>query len=130
MSEFWLPWIGLLQLDGADPRAGVGGCCFRMAQAVREELGLPWPAERMSGWYDRAEQGDWAGLRDDWFCSTVICTPLPGTVSLLDREPPPGAFGIAVLVDDRTALTALHGKGVVAIPRALWAPWEWREPLP
>jgi hypothetical protein len=55
---------------------------------------------------------------------------LPGTITMLDREPPPGAFGLAVLVDDRTALTALHGRGVVAIPRVLWAAWEWREPLP
>ena len=127
MSEFWLPWIGLPQIDGADPRAGVGGCCFRIAQVVREEMGLYWPDDMMDLWYNMAEHGCWKELRDDWEEMTCPSEPHPGAIVLLDREPPPGAFGLGVLVDDRTLLTALHGKGVVAVPRSVWKGWSFRE---
>lgn len=129
MSEFWVPWIGMPFIEGADPRAGVGACCFRMAQAIREELALPWPRARMAEWYDRAAAGDWAALREDWSASTVACPRLPGAIILLDREPPPGAFGVGTLVSDRMMLTCLHSKGVVAVPRSVWKDWEFREPL-
>jgi hypothetical protein len=130
VSEFWLPWIGLPQIDGADPRAGVGGCCFRMTQVVREEMGLYWPGDRMADWYGMAEEGRWDLLRDAWEEMTFATDPHPGAFCLLDREPPPGAFGLGVLVDDRRLLTAIHRRGVVSVPRSVWKDWSFREVAP
>jgi hypothetical protein len=122
----WIPWIGLPLIHGADPRAGVGACCFRMAGVVRQELGLPWPEERMAAWYDRAEADDWEALRADWKALTEpIESPTPGSITQLDK--PDGAFGLGVLVTPTTMLTVIPTAGVVSVPRSVWKNWKWRE---
>jgi hypothetical protein len=128
-ESIWLPWIGLPLVIGADPRAGAGCCCFRMAGVVRQELGLSWPEERMSDWYDRADSRDWEGLRADWDALTeVVDRPAPGSITRCDH--PDGGFGLGVLVTPSMMLTVVPTAGVVAVPQSVWKRWTWREVLP
>jgi hypothetical protein len=112
---FWRDWTGLPWQLGADPRHGRGACCFRTAQAVRECLGLPWPADRMKRWYADAEAGLWAGLRDQWDEMTdAIEQPEPGALVRFDN--PNGAFGVGVLPDHRTLITVRHNGRLIVGP--------------
>lgn len=97
----------------------MGACCFRTAQAAREELGLPWPAEHMSDWYTRARHGHWETLRRDWDELTVqIQEPVAGALLRLDN--PTGSFGVGVLVDSETLVTVRHqGRLLVVLRRAM-----------
>jgi hypothetical protein len=109
-----LPWEW-----GADPRDGKAACCFRTAQAAREELGLPWPSDRMDDWYSRARRGAWAGLKDDWDAFTErIEKPVTGALLRFDNTN--GTFGLGVLAEDEIVITVRHqGRLLVAPRRAL-----------
>ena len=119
---FWRKWVGLPWAWGADPRDGKGACCFRTAQAAREELGLPWPSDRMGDWYVRAQRGDWTGLKCDWADATEqISKPEAG--ALLRFDNPDGGFGVGVLVEAEIVVTVRHQGRLVAAPRrALYSP--------
>lgn len=104
---FWRKWVGLPWRLGADPRGGQGACCFRTAQAVREELGMPWPADRMEHWYSDAQLGAWPGLRCDWDeLAAPIEQPEPGALIRFDHGD--SSFGVGVLPDERTLITVRH----------------------
>ena len=114
---FWRKWSGLPWGLGADPRDGRAACCFRTAQATREELGLPWPAELMKGWYAAAHSGDWDLLRRDWHSLTEpIEKPEAGALIRFDRGD--GSFGIGVLPDERTLITVRHYGRLIVGPLA------------
>lgn len=105
--KFWSRWVGLPWAWGADPRDGQAACCFRTAQAVREELGMPWPADRMADWYSDAGTGAWQGLLWDWQDMTVgIEKPEPGALIRFDSKE--DSFGVGVLPDERTFITVRH----------------------
>lgn len=113
---FWRKWVGLPWALGADPRSGRAACCFRTAQAVREELGLPWPTERMETWYDRARQADWANLRSDWQALTAEVRT-PGTGALARFDNPDGSFGVGILVEPDLLITVRHHGRLIVAPR-------------
>jgi hypothetical protein len=116
---FYRRWVGLPWEWGADPRDGKAACCFRTAQAAREELGLPWPSDRMDDWYGRARWGAWAGLKDDWDAFTErIEKPVTGALLRFDNTN--GTFGLGVLAEDEIVITVRHqGRLLVAPRRAL-----------
>lgn len=104
---FWRDWVGLPWEWGADPRGKQAACCFKTAQATREELGMPWPADRMERWYAEARRGCWEGLRQDWWeMTTPIERPEAGALVRFDN--PDDAFGVGVLADANTLLTVRH----------------------
>lgn len=104
---FWRKWSGLPWQLGADPRDGKAACCFRTAQAVREELGMPWPADLMRHWYAEAGRGAWRGLGEDWDGMTEqVERPEAGALIRFDRGD--GSFGIGVLPDEKTFITVRH----------------------
>lgn len=114
---FWRRWVGLPWQLGADPRDGKAACCFRTAQAAREELGLSWPAEWMERWYRLAAAGCWDELRADWRQSTEpIEQPEVGALIRFDNSN--GSFGVGVLPDERTFITVRHQGRLVAGPRS------------
>jgi hypothetical protein len=117
--NFWHRWVGLPWAWGADPRDRRAACCFRTAQAAREELGLPWPADRMDGWYQAAQAGRWAWLKDDWTEATEeVDDPVPGLLMRFDN--PDGSFGVGVLVEAETLVTVRHqGRLIVAPTKAI-----------
>lgn len=113
--RFWSRWVGLPWALGADPRDGRAACCFRTAQAIREELGLPWPADRMEHWYSDASAGAWEGLRWDWEDMTrPIEKPEVGALIRFDN--PDDTFGVGVLPDERTLITVRHRGRLIAGP--------------
>lgn len=113
--KFWSRWVGLPWVLGADPRDGRAACCFRTAQATREEMGLPWPADRMERWYSDASQGVWEGLMWDWLdLAEPIEKPEPGGLIRFDN--PDGTFGVGVLPDDQTLITVRHHGRLIAGP--------------
>jgi hypothetical protein len=116
---FYRRWVGLPWEWGADPRDGKAACCFRTAQAAREELGLPWPSDRMDDWYSRARRGAWIGLKDDWDAFTErIEKPVTGALLRFDNTN--GTFGLGVLAEDEIVITVRHqGRLLVAPLRAL-----------
>jgi hypothetical protein len=116
---FYRRWVGLPWEWGADPRAGKAACCFRTAQAAREELGLSWPSDRMDDWYSRARRGAWTGLKDDWDLFTErIEKPVTGALLRFDNTN--GTFGLGVLAEDEIVITVRHqGRLLVAPCRAL-----------
>lgn len=112
---FYRKWVGLPWRLGADPRDGKAACCFRTAQATREELGLPWPADWMGYWYSRARQRDWGTLRAEWGEHTErIEQPEAGALIRFDH--PDESFGVGVLPDDRTFVTVRHCGRLIAGP--------------
>jgi hypothetical protein len=112
---FWRGWVGLPWALGADPRDGRAACCFRTAQATREELGMPWPADRMEHWYSDAQAGAWQGLRWDWVDMTVpIEQPEPGALIRFDNSD--DSFGVGVLADAQTLLTVRHHGRLIVGP--------------
>jgi len=113
--SFWTPWVGLPWELGADPRLGRAACCFKTAQAVREALGLPWPASQTELWYAEAQLGAWDGLRRDWdeLAAPTDC-PQPGTLIRFDNLD--GSFGVGVLPDERTLVTVRHRGRLIAGP--------------
>ena len=114
---FWRKWSGLPWGLGADPRQGRAACCFRTAQATREELGLPWPAELMKGWYAAAHSGAWDDLRRDWHGLTEpIEKPEAGALIRFDRGD--DSFGVGVLPDERTLITVRHYGRLIVGPLA------------
>lgn len=114
---FWRKWVGLPWSLGADPRDGRAACCFRTAQAVREELGLSWPADRMERWYAAARRGAWRELREDWDGMTdPIKEPQTGALIRFDHGD--GGFGIGVLPDERTLITVRHHGRLIVGPLA------------
>lgn len=115
MKTFWRDWTGLPWQLGADPRQGRAACCFRTAQAVRECLGLPWPADRMEGWYRAARNGDWMNLRAQW---DELTEPIlrPETGALIRFDNLDGTFGAGVLPDSRTFITVRHKGRLIAGP--------------
>lgn len=116
---FWRKWVGLPWELGADPRDGKAACCFRTVQAAREELGLPWPSERMSDWYTKARHGHWETLNRDWELMTRI-TREPVAGALLRFENVGESFGLGVLVEPEIAVTVRHrGRLIVASRRVL-----------
>ena len=116
-ANFWRKWPGLPWRLGADPRDGRAACCFRTAQAVREELGLPWPAERMEPWYRDAARGHWRELHEDWAELTEpIEQPEAGALIRFDRGD--ATFGIGVLPDERTLITVRHYGRLIVGPLA------------
>ena len=116
---FYRRWVGLPWAWGADPRDGKAACCFKTAQAAREELGLSWPKDQMDDWYRMARQGAWAVLRDDWDEFTErIDDAVAG--ALLRFDNPDGTFGLGVLAADEIVITVRHqGRLLVAPRRAL-----------
>lgn len=113
---FWRKWTGLPWQLGADPRDGRAACCFKTAQAVREELGMPWPADRMSHWYLDARHGAWPGLRWDWQEMTEpIEKPEAGALIRFDNNND-DSFGVGVLPDERTLITVRHYGRLIAGP--------------
>ena len=112
---FWRNWPGLPWAIGADPRDGKAACCFRTAQATCEELGIPWPADRMEHWYASALGGNWANLRRDWSSLTVpIEKPEAGALVRFDHGD--GGFGVGVLPDEKTLITVRHYGRLVVGP--------------
>lgn len=112
---FWHDWIGLPWQLGADPREGRAACCFRTAQAVREGLGLDWPAHRMTSWYSSARWGDWGALRLAWRKMTEsIEKPETGALVLFDNGS--SGFGVGVLPNERTLITVRHQGRLLAGP--------------
>lgn len=112
---FWRDWVGLPWELGADPRQGRAACCFTTAQAVREGLGMPWPAHLMAEWYHMARAGHWEGLRLDWEAMTErIEKPEPGALIRFDNVD--YTFGVGVLPDARTFITVRHHGRLVAGP--------------
>lgn len=104
---FWRDWVGLPWELGADPRSGKAACCFMTAQAAREALGMPWPADRMADWYQAARRGAWGLLREDWAEMTEpISTPEPGALIRFDNAD--DSFGVGILPDDHTLITVRH----------------------
>jgi hypothetical protein len=125
-NTFWLPWVGLPHEIGADPRDGRGACCFKTAQAVREELGLSWPKERMDEWYQLASANSWEQLHRDWETLTTPCEARPGAITLLGDDPL-GSFGLGVLASSEFALTSIHGLKLVSVPKRLWQNFQFYE---
>jgi hypothetical protein len=116
-SEFWHDWIGLPWSLGADPRQGKAACCFATAQAVREVLGMPWPARQMKQWYSRARARDWLGLQRDWEQMTALIeTPEAG--ALVQFRNADGSFGVGVLPNAETLITVRHYGRLIAGPLA------------
>ena len=116
---FYRRWVGLPWAWGADPRDGKAACCFRTAQAAREELGLHWPSDCMAGWYELARRGAWVGLKDDWDQFTERIEQ-PAIGALLRFDNPNGTFGLGVLAEDEIVITVRHqGRLLVAPRRAL-----------
>ena len=113
---FWLKWVGLPWAWGADPREGRAACCFRTAQAAREELGLPWPSEYMDDWYRAASAGYWMGLRNDWDRLTAR-TREPEAGVLLRFDNKDGSFGLGVLVEPEVVVTVPHQGRLLVAPR-------------
>lgn len=112
---FWRNWVGLPWQLGADPRDGRAACCFRTAQAVREAMGLPWPADRMEHWYRLARRGDWEALWADWAELTEpIEDPEPGALIRFDNGD--GGFGVGVLPSAATFITVRHCGRLIAGP--------------
>jgi len=112
---FWRDWVGLPWKWGADPRDGKAACCFRTAQATREELGMSWPADRMERWYSDARKGSWGGLWQDWAdMTTPLDDPEPGALVRLDN--PGDTFGVGVLATANTLLIVRHHGRLVAGP--------------
>lgn len=118
---FWRKWVGLPWAWGADPREGKAACCFRTAQAAREELGLPWPADRMADWYGLAQVGAWTGLRRDWLqCTGPIEQPETGALVRFDN--PNDSFGLGVLVAPDVLITVRHRSRLIVAPFAALGP--------
>lgn len=112
---FWHQWTGLPWELGADPRLGRAACCFATAQAVREALGLPWPADRMAAWYKAARRGSWDALKAEWDALTEpIEEPEQGALIRFDNRD--GSFGCGVLPDPKTFITVRHQGRLVAGP--------------
>lgn len=119
---FWRKWVGLPWAWGADPREGRAACCFMTAQAAREELGLPWPSDRMGDWYLRASGGKWMGLRYDWNeFTTKIKKPEAGALLRFDN-PGNDSFGVGVLVEAEIVVTVRHQGRLVVAPRKALGP--------
>jgi hypothetical protein len=113
---FWHRWVGLPWELGADPRDGRAACCFVTAQAVREQLGMHWPADRMRAWYEEARLGAWEELRWDWSALTeTIEGPEAGALIRFDN-PSNGSFGVGVLPNDLTLITVRHNGRLIAGP--------------
>jgi len=107
--------VGLPWALGADPRDGKAACCFRTAQAAREELGMHWPADQMEHWYSDAQAGAWQGLRWDWLdMTTPIEQPEAGALIRFDNQD--DSFGVGVLVDAQTLLTVRHHGRLIVGP--------------
>lgn len=116
---FWMGWVGLPWEWGADPRDGQAACCFRSSQAVREQLGMPWPNERMEAWYRLARLGVWAKLRHDWYaCTRIVEEPRPGL--LLKFDQPDDSFGVGALASADVAIVVRHFGRLHAIPACHW----------
>ncbi len=114
---FWRDWVGLPWQLAADPREGRGACCFRTAQAVREAMRMPWPADRMAPWYAMARAGDWDALRLDWARLTVpIEQPEDGCLVRFDNKD--GGFGVGVLPNKDTLIVVRHHGRLIAGPRS------------
>jgi hypothetical protein len=112
---FWRSWVGLPWALNADPRDGRAACCFRTAQATREELGMRWPADRMAHWYSDAQAGAWQGLRWDWLeLTTPIEQPEAGALIRFDNQD--DSFGVGVLADAQTLLTVRHHGRLIVGP--------------
>lgn len=129
-SAVWSPWIGLPSRWGADPRKDGAACCFRLTEIVRTILNLPWPHERMEGWYHLARGGQWSALHFDYgFLTTPAEDRLPGSFRRIASPGAPvnGAFGLGVIVDERYMLTVLEGRGMVAVPRSAWRRWQFED---
>ena len=106
-----MPWAW-----GADPRDGRAACCFKTAQAAREELGLSWPADRMSDWYTRAKRGEWESLYRDWTDMTKeIKKPVAGALLKFDNAD--GGFGVGVLLEPEIIATVRHQGRLLVVPR-------------
>jgi len=112
---FYRGWVGLPWQLGADPREGRAACCFRTAQATREELGMPWPADWMEHWYQEARQGQWDSLRADWDGSTERIER-PETGALIRFDNGNDTFGVGVLPNERTFITVRHCGRLVVGP--------------
>jgi len=112
---FWRKWSGLPWELGADPRDGKAACCFKTAQAVREALGMSWPAERMDAWYESARSGAWSDLRWDWDDITrPIEKPEAGALIRFDNND--DSFGVGILPDVRTMITVRHNGRLIVGP--------------
>lgn len=118
---FYRRWVGLPWAWGADPRDGRAACCFKTAQAAREELGLRWPADRMDGWYEKARQGLWCALRDEWdeFTEPAYC-PVAGALLRFDSRD--GTFGLGVMAQDEIVITVRHHGRLLVAPRRALSP--------
>jgi hypothetical protein len=112
---FWRKWVGLPWEWGADPRDGKAACCFRTAQAAREELGMPWPSDRMGDWYKRARSGEWTGLRWDWGDATDSLD-LPEAGALIRFDNLDLSFGLGVLATPEILITVRHRGRLVVAP--------------
>ena len=119
MMPFWSTWVGLPWQWGADPRDGEGACCFRSSQAVRETLGLSWPAERMQGWYELARADQWQQLRHDWTKNTYeVQAPKAGTLLQFEKED--GSFGVGCLVSPSAAVIVKHESRLYVLTHHYW----------
>ncbi len=112
---FWHDWIGLPWQLGADPREGQAACCFRTAQAVREGLGMPWPAFAMAEWYHLARAGHWEALGIDWSAMTEPIEK-PEVGALIRFANTDESFGVGVLPNERTFITVRHHGRLIAGP--------------
>lgn len=114
---FWRKWVGLPWQLGADPRDGRAACCFRTAQAVRETLGLPWPADRMEDWYRRARAGAWDALRLEWETMTEPVRKAEQG-ALIQFNNSDNSFGVGIMLDDETFATVRHQGRLIVGPRS------------
>ena len=120
MIPFWANWVGLPWEWGADPRNGKAACCFRSTQAVREQLRLPWPSDRMTDWYRIAKAGRWGTLRQEWSQFTrETDEPQAGTLLRLDNEDL--SFGVGALVTPDAALIVRHNGRLHVLPTKHWS---------
>lgn len=116
MTTFWRQWVGLPWELGADPRDGRAACCFRTVQAVREALGLPWPSDRMAGWYRQASSGAWDNLRQAWDELTEPTQAKePGTLIRFDNG---NSFGVGALLTSDIFVTVRHHGRLIVGPRS------------
>lgn len=114
--SFWLDWVGLPWRLGADPRDGKGACCFRTAQAAREALLLPWPADEMARWYELAQAGAWELLREDWKTMTYMEEGPTRAGQLVKFDRDDGGFGLGVMASETALITVPEHRRLIVLP--------------
>jgi hypothetical protein len=115
----WKNWIGFKHEVGADPRYTDKCCCFKLIQAIYEELNLG-QIPFSDDWYELFNAGKTEELKEILYTLSAEI-PYPSLWSVLHFTLD-GKFGMGIVVQDYRFLVPHHQTGLRAFPLRVLPP--------